>query len=84
MTIFSMFEAKTNLSKIGKMLANHEDDYVIVSNNGKPFLKISLYNENKEFKIGILKNKYDFKDEPDWFNNDIADLFDNAEGGNLL
>ncbi|MBR0475153.1 MAG: hypothetical protein IJJ19_09150 [Erysipelotrichaceae bacterium] len=84
MTTYSMLEAKTNLSKIGKLLSNGEDDYVIVSNNGKPYLKITLYKENSEFMLGILKGKHMFEDEPDWFNDDIKELFDNAEGGNLL
>jgi len=84
MTTYSMLEAKTNLSKIGKLLSNGEDDYVIVSNNGKPYLKITLYKENSEFVLGILKGKHMFEDEPDWFNDDIKELFDNAEGGNLL
>ena len=43
MTVYTMHEAKTNLSKIGKSLMNREEEYVIVSNNGKPYLKITLY-----------------------------------------
>ena len=84
MSVYTMHEAKTNLSKIGKSLMNREEEYVIVSNNGKPYLKITLYKENSEFMLGILKGKHMFEDEPDWFNDDIKELFDNAEGGNLL
>lgn len=83
MTMYTMHEAKTNLSKIGKALLNREEEYVIVSNNGQPYLKISLYEKPNKVNLGILKGKYDFADEPDWFNDDISELFDD-KGDNLL
>lgn len=79
MTVYTMHEAKTNLSKIGKSLMNREEEYVIVSNNGKPYLKITLYENKDRVKLGILKGKHEYKDEPDWFNDDITKLFENTE-----
>ena len=83
MTTYTMHEAKTNLSKIGKALLNREEDYVIVSNNGKPYLKITLYEKKNDVVLGILKDKYSFSDEPDWFNDDITKLFESTEGDML-
>lgn len=59
MTQFNMYEAKTNLSKITKMLENKEEDMVIISRNGKPVLKVVLYEENsrKNF-IGCAKGMF--------------------------
>ena len=51
MTVYTMHEAKTNLSKIGKSLMNREEEYVIVSNNGKPYLKITLYEKKDRVKL---------------------------------
>ena len=83
MTTYTMHEAKTNLSKIGKALLNREEDYVIVSNNGKPYLKITLYEKKNDVVLGILKDKYSFSDEPDWFNDDITKLFESTDGDML-
>ena len=83
MAVYTMHEAKTNLSKIGKSLLNKEEEYVIVSNNGKPDLKITLYEKNN-VTIGILKGKFKFSDEPDWFSDDISELFENNEGNALI
>ena len=55
MTQYNMFEAKTNLSKIAKMLEDGEEDYVIVARNGKPLLRITLEKHpdvSKRFGIG--------------------------------
>ncbi len=79
MAVYTMHEAKTNLSKIGKSLMNREEEYVIVSNNGKPYLKITLYEKKDRVKLGILKGKHEYKDEPDWVNDDITKLFENTE-----
>ncbi len=84
MTIYTMHEAKTNLSKIGKSLKNKEEEFVIVTNNGKPFLKIMLYENKNNVILGILKGKYKESDEPDWFNDDISKMFEGIEGDNLL
>ena len=59
MTQFNMFEAKTNLSKIGKMLEDGTEDCVIIARNGKPFLKITLVKpDNTSKRIGIAKGLF--------------------------
>lgn len=48
MTQYNMHEAKTNLSKIIKILEDKKEEYVIISRNGKPVLKMTLYEENSK------------------------------------
>ena len=81
MSVYTMHEAKTNLSKIGKALLNREEEYVIINNNGKPYLKITLYEKKDRVTLGILKGKYKYSDEPDWFNDDITKLFEESIEG---
>lgn len=75
MTQYNMLEAKNNLSKICKMLANKEDDYVIIASNGKPVAKIIPYEKPKKREFGCLKDKYAFLDDIDWFDEEITNLF---------
>lgn len=60
-----MHEAKTNLSKIIKILEDKKE-YVIISRNGKPVLKMTSYEENSknlfECAKGMFKIPEDFDD----------------------
>ena len=60
MTQFNMYEAKTKLSMICKILEEEKEDYIIISRNNKPVLKITLYDgENKRSNIfGCAKGKF--------------------------
>lgn len=67
MTQYNMYEAKTNLSKISKLLEDKKEEYVIISRNGKPVLKVSLYEDNPRKKLfgcakGMFKIPEDFDD----------------------
>ena len=75
MTQYNMFEAKTNLSKIARMLEEGEEDYVIVARNGKPLLRITLerpFDVSKRF--GFAKGKFEIPDDFD--DIDISDDFE--------
>lgn len=66
MTQYNMYEAKTNFSKIAKMLEEKEEDYVVISRNGKPILKITLYNENPRKNLfGCAKGMFEVPDDFD-------------------
>ena len=66
MTQFNMFEAKTNLSKIAKMLEEGKEDYVIIARNGKPLLRIVLEKESDVSKrIGLAKGSFTIPDDFD-------------------
>ncbi|MBQ6489976.1 MAG: hypothetical protein IJI75_12215 [Solobacterium sp.] len=46
MTEYNMYEAKTNLSKICRLLEEKKEDMIIISRNGKPVLKVTLFDQN--------------------------------------
>ena len=62
-----MYEAKTNLSKISKLLEERKEDVVIISRNGKPVLKVTLFEDNDREKLfgcakGMFKIPENFDD----------------------
>ena len=63
---FNMFEAQTNLSKIAKMLESGEEDYIIVTRNGEPLLRIILEPKvDVSKRLGIAKGKVNIPDDFD-------------------
>ena len=75
MTQFNMYEAKTNLSKITKLLEDKEEDVVIISRNGKPILKVTLYEDDSRKNLfGCAKGMFTIPDDFDEI--DIAKDFD--------
>lgn len=59
MTEYNMYEAKTNLSKIAKLLEDKKEDSVIISRNGKPLLKVTLCDNNgREGLFGCAKGLF--------------------------
>ena len=63
---FNISEAKTNLSRIVKMLEEGKEDYVIVTRNGKPLLRIVPEKESDVSKrIGIAKGLFTVPDDFD-------------------
>lgn len=66
MSVFNMYEAKTNLSKISKLLEEKKEDMVIISRNGKPVLKVTLYdNNNRQSLFGCAKGLFEIPDDFD-------------------
>lgn len=79
MTIINMFEAKTNLSKIAKMLETGQEEYVIIARNGKPLLRIILepqVNVNK--RLGLAEGQFKVPN-----NFDDMDIFEDFEEDKL-
>ena len=66
MTQFNIYEAKTNLSKISKILENKEEDYIVISRNGKPLLKVTLFDNNpRKNLIGCAKGLFEIPEDFD-------------------
>ena len=66
MTQFNMYEAKTNLSRISKLLEEKEEDVVIISRNGKPILKVTLFDESdRKSLFGCAKGMFTIPDDFD-------------------
>ena len=73
----NMHEAKTTLSRIAKDIEDGVHPYYVVARHGKPVLKISAYEPPKPKKrIGVAKGKFTCPDDDFFYNNDIAELFE--------
>ena len=76
----NMLEAKSDLSKLVKMLETHEEDIIYIARNGVEIAQITLIPKADTSKrIGIAKGKLpisaDFDETFDSLDNEIADLF---------
>ena len=77
----NVFEAKTELSKLIRLLESGREDYITVARSGKPVAKITLINETPVSKrIGVAKGKFTVKGDFDADNCEISKLF---TGGSL-
>lgn len=71
----NIYEAKTNLSKICKQLEDKKEDYIILSKNGKPIIKMTLINDNsRENLVGCAKGMFEVPDDFD--DIDISNSFE--------
>lgn len=77
----NILEAKTDFSKLIRLLETKKEDFITVARNGKPVVKITLINETPVSKrIGIAKGKFNIKGDFDADNKEIADMM---MGGSL-
>ena len=75
MVQYNMFEAKTNLSKIAKLLEEGREDYVIIARNGQPLLRVILEKKTDASKrIGLAKGMFTIPDDFDEI--DVASDFE--------
>lgn len=77
----NILEAKTDFSKLIRLLESKREDCITVARNGKPVAKITLVQETPVSKrIGVAKGKFDMKGDFDADNREIADML---MGGSL-
>ena len=70
----NILEAKTDFSKLIRLLETKKEDFITVARNGKPVVKITLINETPVSKrIGIAKGKFTVKGDFDADNDAIAE-----------
>ena len=78
--VINIYEAKTNMSKLLHLLESGQEKEIIVCNRGKPVLRwlpiLDFPNEKRPF--GIWKDKYQTKEENDFFalDDEIAREFE--------
>lgn len=72
----SLYEAKTNFSKIVQLLIDEKEEKIIITKNGKPVVTISPFQKKNQKRIGLLKKaKGDFDISLEEFNNiEISDF----------
>jgi antitoxin (DNA-binding transcriptional repressor) of toxin-antitoxin stability system len=76
----SVLEAKTNLSKLVKLVESGKEDEIIIARYGKPVVKMVICNDTPISKrLGVAKGKIKAPDDIDKYNDEIVNLF----GGEL-
>ena len=71
----NILEAKTDFSKLIRLLESKREDCITVARNGKPVAKITLVHETPVSKrIGVAKGKFSVKGDFDESNREIADM----------
>ena len=71
----NILEAKTDFSKLIRLLETKKEDYITVARNGKPIVKITLIHETPvSNRIGIARGKFTVHGDFDADNMEIADM----------
>ena len=72
----NVLEAKTNFSKLIRLIESHREDEIRVARNGKPVVKITAIDKKPVSKrIGVARGKFEVPDDFDADNDYIANLF---------
>lgn len=53
----SIYEAKTNFSRVVQTLLDGKEDTIIVSKNGKPVVQITLISKKNSKRVGAAKKE---------------------------
>lgn len=83
MNSVNMFEAKTDLSKLIRMLENKEEDVIYIARNGVEVAQLTLIPQrNPEKRIGVAAGKMilpqDFDENFDELDGEIAGAIENG------
>ena len=80
MTKVNMFEAKTELSKLVKLLESKQEDVIYLARNGMPVVQMTLIPQMLVSKrIGVAERKVKVPEEFSDWDKEIEDMF----GGEL-
>ena len=73
----NMFEAKSDLSKLVKMLETQQEDVIYIARNGVEVAQITLIPKADASKrIGIAKGKFSISEDFDSLDDEISALFE--------
>lgn len=79
--IVNIFEAKTQLSRLLRLLEMGSESSVVIARNGRPIARIvPLKNAPVSNRIGVARGKFTVPDDFDADNKEIASLM---TGGDL-
>lgn len=54
----NMLEAKTNLTKLVKLIESKQEDEILICRNGEPVAKIVRFEKDNNKRIGLAKGKF--------------------------
>lgn len=75
----NILEAKTELSKLIRLIESGKEDQIIIARYGRPVVKMTVYNDTPASKrIGIAKGRLKSPNDLDRDNGEIAQLFGGA------
>ena len=76
MTQVNMLEAKSELSRLVRMLENREEDVIFIARNNKVVADITLHREVKAAKrIGAAKGKFTVPEDFDAWDQEVEQMF---------
>ena len=76
MTQVNMLEAKTDLSKLVKMLETGQEEIIYLARNGKAVVQMTLIPKKPVSKrIGVAEGKFKVPDEFDAWDKEIEEMF---------
>lgn len=76
MTQVNMLEAKTDLSKLVKMLETKQEEVIYLARNGTPVVQMTLIPKKTAPKrIGAAEGKFKIPDEFDAWDKEIEEMF---------
>ena len=77
MTKVNMLEAKTDLSKLIRLLETRQEDVIVISRNGTPVAELKLAQKvPANQRIGAAKGKFAIPDDFDQWDKEIEDMFE--------
>ena len=80
MTQVNMLEAKTDLSRLVRLLETKQEEVILIARNGTPVVQMTLAQKQPVHKrIGVAKGKFTVPDDFDKWDQEIEDMF----GGTL-
>lgn len=72
----NVFEAKTDLSKLIKLVETRNEEYITIARHGKPVVNIVPFNNSDASKrIGIAEGLLDIPDDFDKYDDEILEMF---------
>lgn len=76
MTQVNMLEAKSDLSKLVKILESQQEDVIYLARNGTPVAQLTLIpKKNAEKRIGVAEGKFKIPDEFSAWDKEVEDMF---------
>lgn len=76
MTQVNMLEAKTDLSKLVRMLETKQEDVIYLARNGTAVVQMTLIPERPASKrIGVAEGKFKVPDEFDEWDKEVEEMF---------
>ena len=73
----NMLEAKTDLSKLVKMLEEGQEDVVYIARNNVPVVQMTLINMPVETqRIGVAKGAFSVPDDFEAWDEEVESLFE--------